>query len=427
MGSSNSFGSKARSLVRQALAGAVSPHSARAAGAPLYRLAGRAEKEKEIDVSRMRRVLVLRLDEIGDMVLMSAFLRELRRNLSADARVTLVVKPATFNLVEQCPYVNEVLTFDWAVRGRLASVRLHGRALRFAKQHLWKQRFDLAILPRWDADYYHASFLTYFSGAALRLAYSEKVNERKEHLNANYDRLFTHLIYHAAEIHEVEHNLEVLRFLGGTVQSERLEVWVTEEDHEFAEATLRKPELREADPLIAYGPSGGNSVLKQWPAQHFIALGRELRTEWNARFVILGGPGEAALGKEITEGIGREVACNLAGRTTLRQMAALLRRCRLFVGNDAGPMHIAAAAGTRVVALFGSSCTHRFRPWGDGHVVVTRELDCRPCAQPEHRDRCAQCIYERPLCLHDLSVGTVRDAVRAAMAQQSRPGVARKR
>jgi len=425
MGSSSSFVNRAKSLVQQALKGAMSAQSARLAGGAIYRLSGREEKERKIDVSRMRRVLVLRLDEIGDVVLTSAFLRELQRNLPPDARVTLLVKPGTRNLVEHCPYVDEVLTFDGAARGRFAPLRLHGRALRFAERHLWKRRFDLAILPRWDADYYHASFLAYFSGAARRVAFSERVNSHKERLNADYDRLFTHLITDAAEKHEVEHNLDVLRFLGGTVQDDRLEVWATAEDHQFAEDELRKLKLHEDEPLMAFGPSGGNSVLKQWPAQQFIALGRELHEEWNARFLILGGPGEEALGKEIAEGIGT-AALDLAGKTTLRQMAALLRCCRLFVGNDAGPMHVAAAAGTQVVALFGSSCTHRFRPWGNEHVVVTKELPCRPCAQPEHRDRCAECIYEKPLCLHDLSVDTVRNAVLAAMARQERAGVARK-
>ena len=408
---------QARELVRKALASAASPQFARAAGRPLYQLAGREAKQEKINLREVRHVLVLRLDEIGDVTLTSGFLRELRKNLAPDTKVTLVVKPATFNLVEHCPHVDEVLIFDWSARGRFAPLRLHGRALRFAEQHLWKRRFDLAVTPRWDADYYHASFLAYFSGAARRVAYSERVNSHKARLNADYDRLFTHLITDGVEKHEVEHNLDVLRFLGGTVQDDRLEVWATAEDHQFAEDMLRKLEIHEAEPLMAFGPSGGNSILKQWPVQHFIALGKELHAEFDARFLILGGPGEEALGSEIAEGIGA-AACNLAGNTTLRQMAALLRCCRLYVGNDAGPMHISAAARTPVVALFGSSCPHRFRPWGDGHVVVTNELPCRPCVQPEHRDRCAQCIYEKPLCLHDLSVEAVGKAARGLMAQR---------
>src|SRR5512141_888224 len=117
-------------------------------------------------------MLVVRLDEIGDVVLMSAFLRELRRNAS-DASITLVVKPGTRELVERCPYVNEVLPFDWGASGRMATLRLRARAAAMARKELWPRRFDLALHPRWDADYYQASFLTYFSGAATRVGYSE--------------------------------------------------------------------------------------------------------------------------------------------------------------------------------------------------------------------------------------------------------------
>jgi hypothetical protein len=107
--------------------------------------------------------------------------------------------------MEMCPYADRVLTFDWNtdMDSPLATARLHGRVLRFAKRNLWKNQFDIAIVPRWDADYYHATFLAYFSGAVARVGYSEKVNLTKQVANRGADSLLTHPLYNNEPKHEV--------------------------------------------------------------------------------------------------------------------------------------------------------------------------------------------------------------------------------
>ena len=412
-------GTPARAAARRLVAFLASPRAARLVGQPLFWLVGRRSTIGEIDLARVRRVLVIRLDEIGDVAMTAPFLRELRRN-AAGAWISLVVKPGVFNLVERCPYVDEVLTFDWNTPPRLGRLRRHGRALRLAWRHLWARRFDLAVVPRWDVDHYHAAFVAYFSGARWRVAYSEQVAALKRRLNPGYDALFTHVLQDDTPRHEVERNLQVLRALGGTVADDRLELWVAPEDEAYADDVLRRNSVAPGEVLVGLGPAGGNSPFKQWPVDRFIAVARRLLAASPVRLLVVGGPGEEALGEEMARTLGPS-AINLVGRTTLRQMAAFLHRCRLYVGNDAGPMHVAAAVGTPVVAVFGSSCRHRYSPWGEGHTVVWLGLPCSPCFQPDHRDRCGTCLFDRPHCLVDLPVDRVQQAVEAALEQPARP------
>ncbi len=362
-----------------------------------------------IDISEIRRVLVVRVDEIGDMVMTTPFLRELRR-LLPDSSITLVVNPVVLNLVEHCPYINEVLTFDPVTAGRLWKLRRYKRALELGWNKLRHYKFDLAIFPRWDIDDRFGAFILYYSCARWRVGYSQKVNLRKNEFNAGADQLFTHVLNSDSLKHEVEHNLDFIRFLGGRIRDEHLELWIGREDEEAASKILHGLERSSPNIIVGLGPSGGNSALKQWPIDNFVELGKWLQSEYNSGIVIFGGPGEESLGYEIEKELGFPVT-NVIGKMTLREMAALMKMCHLYVGNDTGPMHVATAMNIPVISIFGSSCHHRFKPWGENNYTLCLELPCSPCFQGHETDRCNHCIYDYPVCLHGISVDRVRGAV----------------
>lgn len=398
-----------RSLVWKVLSGSVAARVVHLIGEPFFMFQGRRQKGRDIDLSQVKHALIVRLDEIGDMVMTAPFLRELRRNLP-EAWLTLVVKPSNCNLVELCPYVDEVLTYDRRSHGWLSQFRRHGRALQLAWRHLGPRRFDLAVLPRWNTDLDHGTFLVYYSGAPWRVGYSEKVSELKQRRNKGFDRLLTDVLDHNALQHEVQRNLDVLRFLGAKVQDAQLELWVGEDDEAFARRILHEARVQPRELVVGLSPSGGNSPLKEWPTGRFIELGRRLQEQFGSHLLVIGGPGEETLGREIEREIGSSVT-NAVGKTTLRQMAALLKACHLYVGSDSGPMHVAAAVGTPVVALFGASCPHCFGPWGDGHKIIWSALPCSPCTKTEHLHRCSHCIHDRPYCMLDITVDQVQRAV----------------
>lgn len=409
----------AKAAARHVLSRLSSPQTALLISEPLFWLLGRRRKTEDFDPSEAKRVLVVRLDEIGDVVMTTPFLRELRRNLP-DAWITLVVKPAIYNLVELCPYVDEVLTYDWDNRGRFGQLRRHGRALALAWKHLWRRRFDLAILPRWDADHYHGTFVAYFSGAPWRVGYSENVIAHKKRLNGGFDQLLTHALQDNTLKHEVEHNLEVIRSLGGQVEDDQLELWLGEEDTVFAERFLREHSAKSHDLLVALGPGAG-APKRLWPIGRFAEIGSWLLDTYGARLLVVGGRGEEPLGEELQRALGDGVV-NAVGRTTLRQTAALLKHCRLFVGNDAGPMHMAAAVGVPVVELschpesgspWSANSPSRFRPWGVSHTVLQPKVPQAPCID--------ECVAHEPHCILGITVEQAKQAVAEQLGQAHAP------
>jgi len=392
-----------------AIAWIISPKTAVLLGEPLFYLLGMRKSAAGMSLRSVKNVLIVKLDEIGDTVLAIPFIKELRNNVPG-ARITLVVKPQVLNLMELCPYVDEVIAFDWNTSGVFGEYRRHWRALCLAISKLWSRRFDLAIIPRWDSDHYHASFVSYFSGARWRVGYSEKVIEHKRIANKGYDVLLTHAIEKSGSSHEIEHNLDILRFLGGSVRVPSLELWLSNEDEVFASKLLADYGIKDGDFLLGICPTGGSSVLKQWPMSNFIGLSAWAIEEYNAKIIIIGGPNDKPLSEEIAEKLGKK-AVNACGETTLRQMAALIKKCRVFVSNDTGPMHIAAAVGIPVIALFGSSCPHRFGPVSESSFIIQKEMDCNPCHGSIHKDRCSSCIYKKPECMVEISVNEVIRAV----------------
>jgi ADP-heptose:LPS heptosyltransferase len=399
--------------IKSILAGGIrylaSPGLARAAMEPLFRMLRKPRGAAEIDLARVRSVLVVRLDQIGDLVMTTPFLRELRHNLQ-DARITLVVGPQTHNLVEYCPYVDEVLVRESRAGGHLRALGNLLSSLRMARRHFWPRRIDLAIVPRWDVDHVHAAFLAYFSGAAWRVGFSEHVSKAKEKLNSGYDALYTHVVKDAGLKHEVQHNLDLITCLGGTVRRHGLEFWPGPADEEYSHGLLKDHGVRPGDRLVGIGPSGGNCGLKQWPTSCFVELGRWLMAEYGVRIMVLGGPEDRRLGRRIGSVLG-SAAIDVTGQTTLRQAGALLAECSLYLGGDTGLMHLAASCGTPVVAIFGASCRHRFGPWGRRHRVISALLPCGPCHGPSHIDRCGPCSQGEALCMQSIPTDLVKTAV----------------
>jgi ADP-heptose:LPS heptosyltransferase len=126
-------------------------------------------------------------------------------------------------------------------------------------------------------------------------------------------------------------------------------------------------------------------------------------------FVLVGGKDDIELGRVFEAAHPNTI--KLIGRTTIMQMHAVLKRVDMFIGNDSGSMHVAAAAGARVLGIFGSSCHHRFSAWGERCNSVSLELDCGPCGQGHRIDRCSTCIHATPKCMDDLAPNKVFELV----------------
>lgn len=397
-----------RTVFRTVLKGITSPAATRFLGEVSFWMIGLRRKKRVLDISRMESILIVRLDEIGDVVLTTPFFRELRRNVP-NAWITLVVNPGVYDLVELCPYVNEVLTYDWKTYGRYVDAKRYGRALKLGWKHMWQRRYDLAILPRWECDYYHGSFVTYFSGAPARAGYSAHVTEAKKAFNPKLDSLFTHLLHESKYDHEVERNMDMLRYLNCSVQDTSLELWTDSDDERFAARFLSLHGVSEDELLVAVGP-GKRDAKRRWPIDRFIQVGAYVQKKYQARLLVIGSKEEVCLGNEIQEALGSCVI-NAIGQTNLRQCVALLKRCHLYIGNDYGPKHLASAAGIPLIEInahpMSSADSHpdapaHFRSLGSPDVVLQPDEAVLPCVQV--------CEAPEAHCILNVRVSHVKEA-----------------
>jgi ADP-heptose:LPS heptosyltransferase/2-polyprenyl-3-methyl-5-hydroxy-6-metoxy-1,4-benzoquinol methylase len=351
-----------------------------------------------------KEILVIRLDDIGDVVLSSAFFRELRKN-APKSNITLIVKGLTLEVVKNCPYVNRILVFNAKVKTGLSKKFLS--AYRFSFKHFRNQRFDAAIVPRFDVDYYGAAGIAYFSEAPLRLSYSEKVNEPKSRLNKNFDQLYTHLFDNGGAKHEVERNLNIIRYAGGSVSDERLELWTNPDEELFATEMLR---LHQDKLLIGFG-IGAGAPNRIWPIENYVAIANWFIDTFSACILVVGSQKDQAAGEQIRKDCGSNII-NLAGLATVGETSAVLKYCKLFIGNDAGPIHLAAAANVPVIEIschaMTASADHpnspiRFGPWMASSIVLRPEEPLPPCT--------SGCVFPVPHCVTRVSAQMILEAV----------------
>jgi len=376
---------------------------------------GRRGKNRQIDLANVNNVLIVRLDEIGDMVLTTPLLRQVRAALP-DAWITLVAKPPACELVARCPYVNQIIPYSAGSPGRLRGLRMMYRAARFARANLWDRRYDLAILPRYDADLSGGSMIAYFSGAPFRIGYSESVTPFKQRYNRGYDRLLTHAVEDETVLHEAHRNLEPAAEIGINTEEDHLELWLDEADGTAAEKLLPP---RDKGIRVALG-LGASHPRRQWPVEHFAEFTRWLVEQFDAKVIAVGAPDEKFLGLELQDKLGDKLI-NLVGKTSLREAAAVLARCDAFVGSDSGPMHLAAAVGTPCVQISchpasGSklhpSAPERFHPWNVGYRTIQPRLPIAPCADG--------CEDDRAHCILSLSPELIQVAFSDLMSNRSR-------
>lgn len=349
-------------------------------------------------------ILVVRLDQtLGDSSMNSPLLRELR-HAYPHAEIKLVVHPRIYDMVRHCPHIDHIYRYDWGSSLAKSLLFRHWLSWKFCWTHFRREQPDLALVPRFDEDH-HAGFIALLSGAPRRIAYTEKATQRKQLLNAGFDMLYTEVLPADGLKHEVERNLDFVRHLGFEPASTELEFWSTADETAYAREFLAEHKQKHPGGLlIGLGLSGGYSILKRWPLHYYVELATLLQQRYHGRhvtFLLVGGKEDIPLGAEFEEKL-QGTVLNMIAKTSIAQMAALLRHCHQFIGNDSGAMHVAASAGIAVTGIFGSSCHHRFSAWGKSCDTVTLELECGPCGQGHVIDRCSTCIYPSPKCMDEL-------------------------
>jgi heptosyltransferase-2 len=341
------------------------------------------------DAAGAKNVLVLQTSFLGDSLLTVPLLRRLKESLPG-ARVSVLTLPKNAGVFRNSPWVDEVLLDD--KRGE------HGGFLGpwMISAELKRRGFDLAVIPHRS---FRSALIARLAGIPRRVGFAASAGRL----------LLTDAVPFTWLTHDLERNLALVRPLGGdsrTVKGEARYIVPSPPSPALA-ARLAAAGIAPDARLAGVHP-GAAWATKRWLAERFAELCRRLKSD-GLTPVLIGGPGDAALADGIARASG---AADLTGRTDLEELKSLMGRLSLFVTNDSGPMHLAAAAGVPVVAIFGATTRELgFFPYGSGHRVVEADLSCRPCGLHGARS----CPEGHFLCMRLLSVDRVHQVCREAL------------
>jgi heptosyltransferase-2 len=346
---------------------------------------------------------------MGDLILTTPFLRELRRNFPR-ARIVLLIQKKLFNLFEFCPYVDQVLTFPFPChRTGLKKCRYIWQQMRFAFRYLLAEKFQLAILPLRDIDTVYMPFLVYMSGAVSRIGFTEKIAQWKSAFNKYFNWFYTDILPREPVLHDVEAPLRIIEYMGGVVQDKGLELWLGKEDEEFADRTM----VVQNDELLICFAIGAGEEKRKWPIDRFVEVGAWLGRRYPARIVLLGSEDyEEELGRVLQTQLSNILpVMNLIKQTTIRQAAAVMKKVDLYVGHDTGLMHKAVAVKTPVIEIscwpasgtLISANGPRFNPWLVPFIRLNPRQATPPCTN--------NCNVYRPHCILGVSVEDVQRGI----------------
>ncbi len=320
---------------------------------------------KGLEKSKIRNILVRATNWLGDAVMHTPALGALRETFP-DARITVLATPLVAQLFSPHDWVDAVVVYE--KQGRHAGLK--GK-LRLAAE-LRLLRFDLAILFQ---DAFDAALIARLAGIPRRMG------------NRSDGRalLLTHSFNHrheGAAAHHVDNYLRMLAYFGIAGSSKRLRLCTTAAEDESMAEFLQSFGICQDDFLLGVNPGAAYGAAKRWYPERFAAAAGILSEQWQAKVVITGGPSETGMAGEIEAALAGK-CLNLTGRTSVRQLMALIKRCNFFITNDSGPMHIAAAFNVPLVAVFGSTDHRTTYPFSDAAVVVRKDMDCAPCLKRE--------------------------------------------
>ncbi len=351
----------------------------------------------EWQTRQCRSILLIKLDEIGDMVLASPAFRVVREQ-HPKGKIVCLVRPEVLPLVQQCPYVDAFLPMPRARKSfGMAKIRLLFQILEFCRRNRLFG-FDMSIVLR-TTPYVQECILSRVAGARRRVGW-----RNPELWWSRY--CFTHMISDAAGWHETDRLASVLGPPSVGAQGRKLEVWLTESDR-------RRPERWGEDGLCIAIGCGSSCIGKRcWPVERYADVVKRMHVlHPDLSCVIVGGSDDVETADRLIDLTG-EYVTSVAGKLSLRESCAWLERCDCFVGNDSGPMHMAAAVGLPVVEVschpVGGSTEHanapeRFGPYGVPHVVCRPARALEPCA-----DACTSTVAH---CILSVTADNVAEAL----------------
>jgi len=315
-----------------------------------------------LDNQGQGKFLIIKPSSLGDIIHALPVAAAIKAGIP-DARIDWVAGKGYEEILEGNPAIRSVITFD---RGMLRGKGRAASLLRLIKE-LRRERYDAVIDLQ---GLIRSALMAITSRSPRRIGFG---NAREGAPFFYTDKITVP----EGAIHAVDRYMLALAALGlkpGPVAG--FHISISTDDEARADAVLRKKGIRPGEPFIAVTPSA-RWTAKRWPLDRFIEVSELILKEKGIKYILLGSSRDKELFK------GAAPVNSAFGETSLKGLAAVLKRAKVLLTNDSGPMHIAAAVGTPVAAIFGPTDPCRTGPYGKGHRVITAGMECSPCFRRE--------------------------------------------
>ncbi len=342
-----------------------------------------------------KRVLIIRFLGIGDVLFTTPMIRALKKKYP-HLQVTYLTSSVCEPVLQRNPYINEIVTFNMP---SLKELKNKAWPLLKLLYRLRRGHYDITINTHRS---FNAILFGYFIGSSTRIGFDYK----------RWGGLLTDKKLLVENKYSPAHYMDLLHDCCEEQDGLKLEIYPSSEDQVYANAALAGCEN-----VIAIAPGGGNSAWmdmssKRWTTEGYAEVILSLIK--NNDFVLLGGKYDVAIACTIKDIVSSPVV-DLTGKTSLSQAAALLQKCKLFIGNDSALLHIAAAAGIPTVSIFGPTNPMFFAPRGMDHVAVKSKIKCSPCFDYGKLPECPESI-----CMKSIEPKDVIIAISRLLARQSK-------
>lgn len=337
-----------------------------------------------VDRSLVRKVLVIKLRAVGDVLLSTVVTKNLRLAFP-DAQIDYLTEPPSVDVLSANPFLDHIHVHD---RLKMTGVRL----VRLIRHQRYDLVIDLFGNPR-------TALITRLSGARYRVGYRFR------------GRTYAYNIMtepRGAAVHNTQFNLDALEAIGVAIQDRNIYFQFAPEDEAYVSEVLSRSGVSRQ--FLVGVNTGGGWYTKRWGLDRYAELADRLVDTYRATIVLTWGPGQLPEVEKIRSLMKHKPFIPPA--TSLKQLGALLKHCRCVISNDSGPMHIAAAVGTPVLGIYGPTSPVLQGPFGDKHVTVTKEgLDCLGCNY-------TKCPIGHP-CMLELSVDVVMEGVQQLLKKNN--------
>ncbi len=310
-------------------------------------------------------ILIIKLSSLGDIILSTAAVRAIKEKFSPNYKISFLVSEESKDLLLRCPYIDELIVCDLKNKDKgLKGLLKLGKELR-------RRNFDIVIDLQNNRKSHMLSRLTL---ALNRYGYDNK----------KFGFLLNHRIKDdKLPLSPVVHQFKILDMLGIGLKDSSLELWPSEEDKNYIDEFLKSQWVSDNEKLVGINISASQRWLtKIWPAEYLIKLCEDLGRR-GIRAVMTGTEKDIPQANALISSIKNVKPINACGKTSINQLAGLIKKCSVYISGDSAPLHVAAAVNTPLIALFGPTDPNRHMPPAKKSIIIKKDLNCSPCYKPK--------------------------------------------